>query len=251
MEESLPERSKNYLRDRLLPVVIVATLLLLLVAGAGLAYNYFREETAPPQNVRVTNMSEGGATVSWTTEKPTFGFVYYSENPGKLSPGIFAFRRANVASDLHGLSSTVHYAEIRNLSPETTYHYLISSGLRTYKVEVSGSAFPELTTLRALETAPRVPQPAYGQVRLSDGFNPAFPVVVTVSREGALPLSAMTNLEGNWTLDLGGFRTESGEYAQFGEGPIYVINAQGGQLGTASGILSSLEAQPAGELILE
>lgn len=218
---------------------------ILAVFFLGLAYNYFREETAPPQNVRVTNLSEGGATVSWTTKKPTFGFVYYSESPGKLSPGVLAFRRAEVAADIHGLLSTVHYVELTGLSPETTYHFLLGTGLHTYERD-------RLTTLKVAEAAPSLPQPSYGQIKQADGINPAYPAIVTIRREGFLPISGMTNQQGNWTADVANLRTPQGSPASVSpESPVFILEVEAGVLGKMTTAISLDLAQPAPEVVLQ
>lgn len=225
----------------------IAFAAVLLFTTGGLYYNYRIEPTSPPKDVKITNLTDSGVSISWTTEKQTRGIVYFAEREGRLwSNPLAPYLGARLAFDDHGVYSRLHHVTLQNLDPEKDYKFFISTGLHVYT-----RSLPDFKTL-ASEESPRVPFPAYGQVSARDGFNPAFPVIIYLSHEDMLPASTVTNREGGWSFDLASLRSTDGSPVSFSvEGDVFVFDAVGGEHGSRSTILSTLEAQPAAEVTLE
>lgn len=165
-----------------------------------------------PQNTRITNITDHSVSISWTTQRPTKGWVvsYFSQ----------------VADEIK-TPSTVHQVTLRNLEPETVYSYKIRSGFWFF-------AGGKIKTTPSREKQPAPPNPVYGKVVQKDGFSPAFPAIVYLH-----DLSAIANQKGNWSLDLGENIAEEVE-----------IFCQGGNLGQAKIMVKTEQMRPTPLLIL-
>lgn len=74
-----------------------------------------------PQDIRLTNIEDTSATVSWITDKPTTGFVTYSlpDQPAETALD----DRDSVPSN-----HLVHFVSLKNLVPKSSYEIRITSG---------------------------------------------------------------------------------------------------------------------------
>lgn len=164
------------------------------------------EPFSTPQGVFITNVTEGQATVSWTTVKPTKGIILISED-GKfpLSP-VFADLIYKDDGE-KGLPTVgrylTHSVTIGNLKPLTVYQYQVYEGLRKAYLGSFVTA-PTLSTIIQ-------PNPVYGTVLQADGKTPLVGGLVYFRVEdgtnSSSTLSTLTNLAGRWTLDLANLRT--------------------------------------------
>lgn len=223
----------------------IAFATVLLLSAGGIYYKYRTEPTSPPQLPAITNLSETEATMSWTTQIPTWGIVLYSDDERAFKNLFLARFRANAAVDDHGLLSKVHHVTLKNLDPKKKYYYRISTGLHTYDKPAIGE-YPTLETLYTIspETPSPQPFPAYGLITRGNGEIPAYPAIVYLEKDGALKRSTLTNLDGGWSMDLSSFRTSVGEFAPHSpNGDIYTLRVASEE-GATSTIISSLEAQP-------
>ena len=165
-------------------------------------------------HVRISNLRDVSASVSWITSIPADGTVYYGTVPSSL---------VNVAYDDRGasISDDVHHVTLTGLGSNTTYYfYVVSSGT----ADTNEGQYYSFTTGATLGVPPS--DSVYGQVFKSDGTTPAANVLVHVYvldnngqgnlGESAL-LSGLTDATGYWydpitggALNLGAARTKSG-----------------------------------------
>jgi len=232
-------------RKRVISLLVVCCLLFV---GLKLASKYFTEPSAPPQDVKVTNITDQSLTVSWVTDKPCFGFVFYS--PKKypfiilskipLLPTFLAlntpFELFKIAPDDHAAFSTTHHATLKNLEPETPYFYRISTGYHIYKSQITNhksQILPNIKAAKTLESVP-FPDPIYGQVVLErDLATPVKNALVYLSIYGANPISSYTDEKGAYVLDLSNLRT--GNLDQIFKADLnteFNFSASAGKLGT-------------------
>lgn len=196
----------------ILPKKIIIGLLLFLLLIFLLYYTLkLIEPSSPPQNVLVSNITDHQVTISWTTPKATKGTLIISAD-GKFPllpnfvPKIYrddGEKRLNKTNFY-----TTHYITIDNLSPNKSYQFIIYQG---WKKKVQ-SSFTTGSTLQSINA----PIPVYGRVLASDkkpvigaliyfhAINEASSSAQAIS--SAL-LSALTNSEGRWTIDLANLRT--------------------------------------------
>ncbi len=159
------------------------------------------------RNVQVTNVTDRSFTVLWETDQPAPGQVRFGSSPAL----------DGTASDDRGADTTahIHHVTVAGLSPGTTYYFAAVSGGTT---DDNGGQFYEVTTgptlgIPAVETA-------YGRVLLTDGTTPATGVLMKLVLEDgdgegssgqSAPLSAVTDGQGYWSINLGATRTLAGD----------------------------------------
>ena len=92
-----------------------------------------------PKNVKVLNITNSSSSISWTTDKETYGFVEYgsTENLGL------------VAQDVGGEKLVTHQVDLKNLLPNTKYYYKVGSGSETYGADSSGIPYSFVTEASA------------------------------------------------------------------------------------------------------
>lgn len=150
-------------------VLIIAVIALLSIFGAVSLYFFFRG--VPAERVRVTNLTDRSFTVSWVTESPESGAVIYNTT-GSFKPSVLARFGETIAYDDRDVAQAqldeaqklkddiaddastdvvitddvevaalgeyyVHHVTVGNLEPETTYYFMVGSGLSF----VSGDGF--------------------------------------------------------------------------------------------------------------
>lgn len=159
-------------------------------------------ETAAPNHVAITNVTDSAFTVTWTSTTPTTGFlrvsgdVFYDD---RLSAGESSPNTPAASKD------TTHTISVRNLKPDTVYPFEIISNGRVYRS-------PELT--KEIRTAPQIPglgtsmEPAYGMVTSVSG-DPLEGALVYLILEGGQELSTMTKQGGTWVIPLNRVRTSN------------------------------------------
>ena len=87
----------------------------------------------PPQitsGPTVSQVTSSGAAISWTTDENSDGMLKYSEYAG-------IFDR----QELDGQTGTSHQIVLNNLSPSTTYHFIVESADESNNTVASGEAF--------------------------------------------------------------------------------------------------------------
>lgn len=241
----------NVFRNKKIPTVVgILVLLLGVVAGvvlvsqqSGLSFFTKAGPTSTPRQVRISNISETGFTVSWISDTSVSGFVKYGADQNVLDK-TFADDRDRV-SGMTGLFTT-HFVTISGLKPNTPYYFTIGSGSTSY--DDSGKPYTVKTAKTAAKPAADT---ISGKVLLGSG-QPASGVIVYVEVEGGAPLSALTKTSGTWSLSLSATRTKDLEgYLEYDKQNAKVsIFAQAAELGTANMAVTTAEDSPVADITL-
>lgn len=230
-------------KEKIPTILGIGFLILGIAAGVMLISNrqIFRLRASPeiaPKNVRVSNISEGSFSVSWTTNKETRGFIVWGESSESIN---------KTRLDLSNTSSFIHYLLIDNLSPSKSYYFKINS---------DGRQFDSNGLPWQIKTGPQIPvQPgAYiisGSVTTSSGA-PLKGALVFVTVGGGSLLSTYTSGDGSWAIPISTSRTQTlDSYLPINERTSLVeIFVQGGPLGVASAQIYPASAKPVPPIIL-
>jgi hypothetical protein len=153
-----------------------------------------------PEIMRETvgNITSAAATISWYTDFPSDGVVYYGTN-GVLDAVKVEKRKY----------SQSHLVTLTGLKPNTTYYYQVSSG----------DNYSSYRTFTTAGFGLGIPYTICGQMYQSDGKTPASDqlVYVTVNNgiESSIPLVALTNIHGFWTVEFGNLKTNNGQVFKY------------------------------------
>lgn len=227
--------------------------LFILLAGIGVGIYLLQTKTSTstladgditPKQVRITNVTDTGFSVSWITEKPTTGVVKTGKESNSLKDTSLDDR--DELSGEAGLFE-VHHVTAKRLTPSTKHYFKIESGDKQF--DNNGKPF-EVTTGATLGTPPAA-DPMYGSI-LTAGNVPAEGVVVYVNVTGAAPLSALAKTNGNWALSLSTARTaDLGSYLTYDtQASIVNLLVQGGGAGTAPAITTTANDSPVPDITL-
>jgi len=219
---------KHKLLDKRIPTLLGLGLLIVgLVVGTIVFSNgtgVFAPRATPettPKNVKISNVTDRGFTVSFATDSPTVGFIKYGTEPNQL--------RTQVGDDRDQLYGTVeqyplHHISTNGLEPTTTYYYVIGTGGRDL-FDDNGQPF-SITTGTRLSAPPKATT-LYGAVSTAQS-TPAEGTIVYATVEGAGPLSQLVQKTGSWVISLSNARTSDGtSYATITDATPLLVLAQG------------------------
>lgn len=153
-----------------------------------------------PQQVRITNITENGFTVSFKTQEAASGSIKYGTEENSL--------RTEVRDDRDQLSGQsgsylTHHVTVKGLQPQTQYYFqIVTQGRQIF--ENNGKPF-QVRTARASE--PAAARSAYGSV-LNQAGNPASGALVYITTQGGSPQSAYVKSDGSWSIPLAALRTQ-------------------------------------------
>lgn len=150
----------------------------------------FAQTSTKPQQVRVTNHSSDGFTVSWLTDTPTVGFVKLDDS----EPNLFLDDRDQEWADIR---SRTHQVTLHQLDPDTVYSFRVGSGGQLY--DDGGQAYQAVTTKQT--PRPTQADPVYGQVVDAAG-EPAVGAIVYLTAKGGNTLSTLVSKQGTWLVSL-------------------------------------------------
>lgn len=191
-----------------------------------------------PKDVRVSNVTDNSATISWVTDRQTSGFVKWGDEQGSLDK-----------TELDELTSQslTHTLTIRQLTPETIYYFKINSGGEDF----DNSQIPwQITTGPALDT-PLKTNLVSGSVLSSSGA-PAKNSLVYITVGGGSPLSTITSEEGNWVIPVSNARNQdlTGFIIIDEKNSLIEISVNAGLDGVASAQIYPQSAKPTPTIIL-
>lgn len=234
----------------------IPTLLGLLILGIGLVggillvnnsnTNTFLPRASPettPKQVRITNLTDTGFTVSWTTDVPTPGYLRYGESAGNLS--------TTVTDDRDQISGTVgqfqtHHVTIRSLQPNTTYYFKIGTGSRDL-YDDRGKPYQ----VRTAATENGAARTMYGEIMTPSGL-PADGALIYITSDTLSPLSTLSQSTGSWVLSLANARTRDLQTTPtFGEQTIFSLLVLSPLDSSLSQVTTTLaQSQPVPEITL-
>ena len=199
-----------------------------------------------PTEVRISNITDSGFSVSWTTSKAAPGYVYYGEGQSEMN--IVALDERDTLSGNRGGYFT-HWVTIAGLKKESEYKFLVVSGKESFGKDGGKEAYVVMTapTLNSSPTA----DVAYGQV-LNESGEVVGGALVYVQIPGAVLQSTLSKSGGSWVIPLSTARTASleqyVEYDPVSEKIDVSVNA--GPSGTASAVVSTGNDSPVPTMVL-
>jgi hypothetical protein len=164
----------------------------------GVFYIIKASPTDNPQEVRITNITDSAATVSFATNGEAIGSVNIGESKDNLQ---------KILDDKDQTSGKVeakktHYFTARKLKSSTKYFFSITSGQDTY---LNNNAYYELTTGPKIEAEPSSQPPITGKILLPDGKAPNEAIIYTTI-SNAQTISTMVKSDGTYILPLNSLR---------------------------------------------
>lgn len=155
-------------------------------------------KTPKPERMRVGNFFPRSFSVGWVTRHPTAGCL-------------IAVARINNSKIVcvKDKKYTTHLAEFNSLEPKTHYRLIAVDGLR-----ITWRNLPEVVTPAIVDMQPSLPRPAYGLVtdQVDNSLPHTLVYVYMISKIQRLPLIAMTNDSGNYSVDLSNFLPDTQSY---------------------------------------
>jgi hypothetical protein len=202
--------------DKRIPTILG---LLLITIGVGLT-SYFVKQgvfyiikagpTDNPQEVRVTNVTDSAATVSFTTNGGAIGSLNFGASKENLQKILDDKDQASGKVEVR----RIHNFTTRNLKPSTKYYFSITSGQDTY---LNNDVFYELATGVKIDQEPPSQEPITGKILLPDGKTPS-EAIAYVAIESAQTISTMVKNDGTYILPLNSLRkSDLSSYFDFPE----------------------------------
>lgn len=204
----MPTATRPKLLEKRFPTILGLGILILALAGGIFAIQFgtgvFSPRANPestPKNVKITNVTETGFTVSFVTDAVTTGYIKYGTAPNAI--------KTTVTDDRDQLAGnvgtyTTHHITVKNLQGETTYFFTIGTGSTTF--DNNGQPYSIKTTQKI--SSP-IAQTIYGTV-LTKASTPAEGSIVYVTIDGAKELSTLVRSSGTWAIPLSQARTSDG-----------------------------------------
>jgi hypothetical protein len=243
--------AKKTLLQKQIPTIIgLLVLVVALVAGVFFLGDtrVFAPRATPettPTNIKVTNVTDSGFTISFLTAEATAGFVKYGESASDL--------QSQSSDDRDQLAGTIgqyqsHHITVRGLKPGTPYYYTLGTGSRA-SFDDSGKPFMVTTAKRA--GAPSAAKTAYGSVVTAAG-GPADGAIVYVAIQGVGEMSSLVKSSGSYAIALSNARTADGSsYAQVADTDTMAVLVQGTTANqTSSFNVTVAESQPVATVTL-
>lgn len=218
-------------------------IVVLILIASSLSLNILKSASAKnysPQSLAISNTSTNGTSISYTTAKPTKGFIGYSKTPlFKLIYTLFPIPipLTKLVQDDHKKILTTHHTTIKNLESSQTYNYYIVSGNFVYFPPNSKLTFKTDIT----QQKPNVPKPIYGEVKIDEKSNLPSSYSLVYIFINQKVFSTYTNSQGRWSLDLSQEKSLPESFDIF-------IN--GGVLGNKSVKVQSNKMEPAQTIFL-
>jgi len=181
-----------------------------------------------PKQVKITNVTDSGFTVSWITDSLTTGFLKYG-NDNNLS--LTASDDRDQASETTGKYFT-HHISLKNLNSATSFSFKLGSGGRLF--DNNGQPY-QITTAPIIQTPAPPSDVVHGTVVKADG-SPASGAIVYLSLANTTAQSAITKTSGSWLIPLNVARSSDlASYTTYDkEASIEDIFVQAGTEGTAT-----------------
>jgi hypothetical protein len=161
-----------------------------------------------PEIVGVTasNLTATAAIISWHTNLPSDGVVYYGTS-----------KHLSLMKAEGRMSSQDHLVQLTGLQPNTTYYYQVASG---DKIDNAHGSYYTFTTT---DFGVGKMYPIYGQLVDADGSKtPASGrlVYVTIRKgtDSSIPLATITDVHGYWNLNLADLKTKDGQIYDYRTG---------------------------------
>ncbi len=227
---------------------------LLIIAGGILAgvgavqYQTSRQamasENFAPSNLKITNVSDTGFSVSWITNVATAGYVVYGEMADNLQLKTVDDRDKdqNVPSDYF-----IHYVSILGLKPGSWSYFKVGSGKSEFGLGEENFKVQTGVTITDQPAA----DAAYGQV-VTENNDPAEGAVVYLQVPGAGLLSSLTKPSGAFAIPVSGARSEGlDKFVKLNkDNDLISVWVENGSLGSSSAAIPASMLSPIPNLTL-
>lgn len=202
-------------KERRIPTILALLIVFLGIGGTAFLVEHFQNvKTAAqppivPQDVKITNLTSSGFTVSWVTGEEATGFIVFGEETS------FKETAYDERDDEGNLGKYLtHHVSLKNLKPACLYYFKIISQGKSF--DHGGAPF-EVKTAPTFKTPPSQVEPAYGTILAQDN-TPSKGAIVYLTLKGSLPLSTLTKSSGNFLIPLNlAVRSDLGGYLIFEE----------------------------------
>jgi hypothetical protein len=171
------------------------------LVNQGVLFKSNASLTDQPQNVRITNITDGSFTVSYETESKVIGSLNYGEDQ-KLGKSALDDRDQQTGNLT---SYNIHNITVRSLDPQKKYFFSITSGQETY---INSNQPFEVTTGSKLSESPPNQNPISGKILLSDG-NPPKEAIIYVTADNSQVISTLVKSDGSYILPLNSLRIDN------------------------------------------
>lgn len=206
--------------------------------GAKQIFKIGADSSVSPKDIRVSNINDSSATISWTTDKPTSDFIVWGESKSSISQVL--------KEDQSDQKFFTHSLNLTGLKPNTTYYYKINSEGN----EFDNKGIPwELTTGIALNTGGD-PVVMSGSVINASGAQ-VKRALVYANASGYL-LSTLTSDSGTFVFQLASARNQDLQsYLNIDPAQTMVeISVQAGADGDASATIFPQSGNPVPPIVL-
>lgn len=197
--------SDLYLRPHYRPSKLLISLALIVVVSFGIFY--FSSDSVPTRASKKTvkkqeivNVTPRQVGIYWESDNADESWILYGDsnkNIATVAPDIFTAKG-------EAPKRTYHYAELKNLNPDTTYYYVIVSDNEI--IQSQDKPFTVRTSSSVGSSGSLTP--AYGKIARSSG-EAAKNTIVMLSIPEAYPLLAITGNTGEWLVPLQYFVSRS------------------------------------------
>jgi hypothetical protein len=157
-------------------ILILSGGLILFAVGQVRNFASIAEGNQNVVDIKITNIKDTQAVVSWLTDTPSVGFIKYVSENGQSS---------EVSS---GSRSITHFFMLQNLSPNTKYTLYINNSTNSRQFQTLNNSLPERGSLVS------------GQVLDKNNF-PAKNAIVYIT-VGQNTFSTLVSASGNWVVSL-------------------------------------------------
>lgn len=190
---------KNSIWNKRIPTLIG---LLVIVIGIGtttflvqrrVIFTGFAGPSNSPKNIRITNVSDTSFTVSFLTDAAVLGSINFDKD---RNLGQTALDEREQKSSL--TPHTVHSISVKNLTPNTSYYFSITSGQDTFLQ--NGAAF-SITTGPNIASLSSLQKKVSGKVQLPDG-DPPKEAIVYLTAGNSQAISTLTKEDGSYEIPL-------------------------------------------------
>lgn len=234
----------NNVLDRKMPTVLALFLIMGTIIGTtflvrtGVIYLGGAAPSDNPQNVRVTNVSDTSASITYTTDAKVLGTVSYGKDKESLQ---------TILDERDQQSGTpqqykVHSITLHNLSPKTPYVFSITSGATTY---LNHDAYFSFQTGSTISTPPSSQAPITGKIVNPDGTIPTDALVYVTTDNGQV-LSTLAKNTGLYIIPLNTFRkNDLQSFFSFQETtPLHILATNGTDTSEATVLVSGSSPIP-------
>lgn len=221
-----------------LVILVIGTFAGVFFLGAKQIFRIGADSSVSPKDIRASNISDTGATISWTTDKPTTDFIVWGEGKSSVSQVL--------KEDQSDQKFFTHSINLSGLKPNTTYFYKINSEGN----EFDNKGIPwELTTGAPLNES-TFPIVMSGSVINATGVQ-VKRALVYANVSGYL-LSTLTSDSGTFVFQLGSARNQDLQsYVSIDPAQTTVeLSVQAGADGDASATIFPQSGNPVPPMVL-